>query len=161
MFGKNSYNQIVKTFSFSEIKNLNVKTKKEYIKKNKRFKIIMFIKQILMYFLIRVAVKLQQIKRIKEEKAKTTGEKQSKKKPQITPKIAASSFFKNKEQQIAKEKTKEGFAFKKKTKISVDCKTVKKNAAKIKKIHFFKLVIFFLFLIISSPKTNLSFLAGF
>ena len=154
MFGINSNNQVEKTFSLFEIKNLNVKTKKEYIKKNKKFKIIVFIKHILMYFLISVAFKLQKIKRIKEEKEKTTGEKQSKKKPQITPKIAASSFFKNKEQQIAKENTKQGFAFEKKTKISVDCKTVKKNVTIIKKIHLLKIANFFLFSIIKSPKTK-------
>ena len=160
-FGKNLNNQIEKTFSFSEIKNLKVNTKKEYIKKNKKFKIIMLIKHILMYFLIKVAVKLQKIRRTKEEKEKTTGEKQSKKKPQITPKIIASSFFKNKAEQIAKEKTKAGFALKNKTKISVDCKTVKKNAVKIKINHFLKLANLLLVLIINSPKNTFLFLIDY
>ncbi len=83
---------------------------KQYIKNVKKFKIIMLINLMFIYLLKKFNKKQQKISNMIEEHPKITLEKQSKKNPQITAKIAVSSFFKNKALQIAKGKIKTGFA---------------------------------------------------
>ncbi len=171
--GKNSYNHIFQIFSLtsSEIKYLNMKIMKQYIKNSKKFSINMFIKQILIYFLTIDAVKTQRKSRMKDENPKIKVEKQSKKKPQITAKTATFSFFRNSEQEIAKGKIKTGFAFEKSVKISLDCKTKKKKTKHINNTHcliaknFFSFkaktpLVYFIFFITTTSLTHVTFSKG-
>ena len=68
----------------------------------------------------RKEIDAQKIKSNREENKKTLEEKQSKKAPLTVPKIAASFWFKNMEQQIANEKTKEGLELLIEAKFRVD-----------------------------------------